>query len=123
MIIVRISQNVSYKVFETLSKIKDLEFENKQQAVDKLKDLGLNDRELFEVVFMEKLQLKLVLKNYENGEIFEKGSYVIITKHGTLYVEGIIEEIMEVGMTVRLFGGKEIDIPYEDIMTIRNGIV
>ena len=123
MVLVRVSQNVSYKVFETLSKIKDLEFENKQQAVDKLKDLGLNDRELFEVVFMEKLQLKLVLKNYENGEIFEKGSYVIITKHGTLYVEGIIEEIMEVGMTVRLFGGKEIDIPYEDIMTIRNGIV
>ena len=123
MIIVRISQNVSYKVFETLNIVKDVEFENRQQAVDKLKDLGLNDRELFEVVFMEKLQLKLVLKNYENGEIFEKGSYVIITKHGTLYVEGIIEEIMEVGMTVRLFGGKEIDIPYEDIMTIRNGIV
>jgi len=72
---------------------------------------------------VEKLQLKLVLKNYENGEIFETGSYVIITKHGTLYVEGIIEDIMEVGMTVRLFGGKEIDIPYEDIMTIRNGIV
>ncbi len=53
MVLVRVSQNVSYKVFETLSKIKDLEFENKQQAVDKLKDLGLNDRELFEVVFIE----------------------------------------------------------------------
>lgn len=52
MVLVRVSQNVSYKVFETLSKIKDLEFENKQQAVDKLKDLGLNDRELFEVVFI-----------------------------------------------------------------------
>ena len=53
MVLVRVSQNVSYKVFETLSKVKDLEFENKQQAVDKLKDLGLNDRELFEVMFIE----------------------------------------------------------------------
>lgn len=53
MVLVRVSQNVSYKVFETLNIVKDVEFENKQQAVDKLKDLGLNDLELFEVVFIE----------------------------------------------------------------------
>mgnify|MGYP003589916288 CR=1 FL=1 len=54
MVVIKASQNVSYKVFETLKNdVGDSEFKDIPEAIVRLKELGFNDSDIREVIFKE----------------------------------------------------------------------